>query len=267
MQEGRNGNVLTTFGSAMHFSLENNSIPILTTKRTAWKTCIKELLWFVQGRTDNKSLNDQNVHIWDGNSSREFLDSRGLTQYEEGDLGPIYGYQWRNFGGEYHGISGENGRGIDQIKYMIDLIHNDPSSRRIIMSAWNPSDLDKMALPPCHILFQIYVDGDYIDGQMYQRSGDMFLGVPFNIASYSFFLHIIGKITKKTPRYLYHILGDAHIYSQHYDAIEQQLSNPTYSFPQLTISDELTDIDSIDESYFTIENYKHSGVIKAPMVV
>lgn len=261
----RNAEVISSFSEKMTFDLRNG-FPLLTSKKIGWKTVLRELLWFIEGSTDNKKLQEKNVHIWDGNSSKEYLQTRGLD-YEDGDLGPIYGYQWRNFGGEYHGISGENGRGVDQIKYMIDLIHNDPSSRRIIMSAWNPSDLDKMALPPCHILFQIYVDGDYIDGQMYQRSGDMFLGVPFNIASYSFFLHIIGKITKKRPRYLYHILGDAHIYSQHYDAIEQQLSNPTYSFPQLTISDELTDIDSIDESYFTIENYKHSGVIKAPMVV
>ena len=261
----RNAEVISSFSEKMTFDLRNG-FPLLTSKKIGWKTVLRELLWFIEGSTDNKKLQEKKVHIWDGNSSKEYLQTRGLD-YEEGDLGPIYGYQWRNFGGEYHGISGENGRGVDQIKYMIDLIHNDPSSRRIIMSAWNPSDLDKMALPPCHILFQIYVDGDYIDGQMYQRSGDMFLGVPFNIASYSFFLHIIGKITKKTPRYLYHILGDAHIYSQHYDAIEQQLSNPTYSFPQLTVSDELTDIDSIDESYFTIENYKHSGVIKAPMVV
>jgi len=264
-RQTRNAEVISSFSEKMTFDLRNG-FPLLTSKKIGWKTVLRELLWFIRGSTDNKELQEKNVHIWDGNSSKEYLQSRGLD-YEEGDLGPIYGYQWRNFGGEYFGISGENGKGVDQIKYMIDLIQNDPSSRRIIMSAWNPADMDKMALPPCHILFQIYVDGDYIDGQLYQRSGDMFLGVPFNIASYSFFLHIIGKITKKTPRFLYHILGDAHIYSQHYDAIETQLSNPTYSFPQLTISDELNDIDSIDESYFTIENYKNSGVIKAPMVV
>jgi len=264
-RQTRNAEVISSFSEKMTFDLRNG-FPLLTSKKIGWKTVLRELLWFIEGSTDNKKLQEKNVHIWDGNSSKEYLEMRGLD-YEEGDLGPIYGYQWRNFGGEYHGISGENGRGVDQIKYMIDLILSDPSSRRIIMSAWNPSDLDKMALPPCHILFQIYVDGDYIDGQLYQRSGDMFLGVPFNIASYSFFLHIIGKITKKTPRFLYHILGDAHIYSQHYDAIETQLSNPTFSFPQLSISDELTDIDHIDESYFTIENYKHCGVIKAPMVV
>lgn len=264
-RQTRNAEVISSFSDKMTFDLRNG-FPLLTSKKIGWKTVLRELLWFIRGSTNNKELQEKNVHIWDGNASKEYLQSRGLD-YEEGDLGPIYGYQWRNFGGKYHGISGENGRGVDQIKYMIDLIKNDPSSRRIIMSAWNPSDLDKMALPPCHILFQIYVDGDYIDGQLYQRSGDMFLGVPFNIASYSFFLHIIGKITKKTPRFLYHILGDAHIYSQHYDAIETQLSKSTFSFPQLSISDELTDIDHIDESYFRIENYNHCGIIKAPMVV
>lgn len=264
-RQTRNAEVISSFSEKMTFDLRNG-FPLLTSKKIGWKTVLRELLWFIEGSTDNKKLQEKNVHIWDGNSSKEYLETRGLD-YEEGDLGPIYGYQWRNFGGEYNGISGENGRGIDQIKYMIDLIQNDPTSRRIIMSAWNPSDLDKMALPPCHILFQIYVDGDFIDGQLYQRSGDMFLGVPFNIASYAFFLHIIGKITKKTPRFLYHILGDAHIYSQHYDAIETQLTNPTFPFPQLSISDELTNIDHIDESYFTITNYQHRGVIKAPMVV
>ena len=254
----RNAEVISSFSEKMTFDLRNG-FPLLTSKKIGWKTVLRELLWFIEGSTDNKKLQDKNVHIWDGNSSKEYLETRGLD-YEEGDLGPIYGYQWRNFGGEYNGISGENGKGID-------LIQNDPTSRRIIMSAWNPSDLDKMALPPCHILFQIYVDGDFIDGQLYQRSGDMFLGVPFNIASYSFFLHIIGKITKKTPRFLYHILGDAHIYSQHYDAIETQLTNPTFPFPHLSISDELTDIDQINESYFTIINYDHCDVIKAPMVV
>lgn len=261
----RNAEVISSFSEKMTFDLRNG-FPLLTSKKIGWKTVLRELLWFIEGSTDNKKLQEKKVHIWDGNSSKKYLETRRLD-YEEGDLGPIYGYQWRNFGGEYRGISGENGRGFDQIKYMIDLIQNDPSSRRIIMSAWNPPDLCKMALPPCHILFQIYVDGDFIDGQLYQRSGDMFLGVPFNIASYSFFLHIIGKITKKTPRYLYHILGDAHIYSQHYDAIETQLTNPTFPFPTLTISDELTDIDTIDETYFTVENYKHCDAIKAPMVV
>ena len=220
-------------------------------KKMGWKTILRELLWFISGSTNNKELQKKNVHIWDGNSSKEYMDSRGLD-YEEGDLGPIYGYQWRKFGGEYNR---SESIGFDQLRYMIDLIKNDPTSRRIIMSAWNPPDLDKMSLPPCHILFQIYVDGEYIDGQMYQRSGDMFLGVPFNIASYSFLLHIIGKITDKIPRFLYHILGDCHIYSNHYYEVETQLKRHTYKFPTLEIIGEITDIDRINEEQFKINNY------------
>lgn len=259
----RNSEVISSFGEKMKFDLRKG-FPLLTTKRMGWKTVLRELLWFISGSTDNKVLQEKNVHIWDGNSSKEYMESRGLD-YEEGDLGPIYGFQWRNFGGGYN-ISGEAGKGIDQLKYMLDLIKNDPTSRRIIMSAWNPPDLDKMALPPCHILFQIYVDGEYIDGQMYQRSGDMFLGVPFNIASYSFLLHIFGKITDKTPRYLHHIIGDCHIYSNHYNEVETQLKRKTFAFPKLEINGDINDIDNIDENVFNIVDYKYHPSIKAEMV-
>tara|TARA_Y100000996_G_C22424063_1_gene602716 strand:- start:520 stop:927 length:408 start_codon:yes stop_codon:yes gene_type:complete len=135
------------------------------------------------------------------------------------------------------------------------------------MSSWNPPDLDKMALPPCHILFQIYVDGKFIDGQLYQRSGDMFLGVPFNIASYSFLLHIIGKITNKVPRFLHHILGDCHIYSEHYDSIEKQLIRNTFDFPTIIISDNIKNIDEIKETDIEIINYKYHPSIKGKMIV
>tara|TARA_B100001094_G_C18173128_1_gene796331 strand:- start:1178 stop:2707 length:1530 start_codon:yes stop_codon:yes gene_type:complete len=261
-RKSRNSEVLSLFGEKMKFDLRKG-FPLLTSKKVGWKTILRELIWFLNGSTNNKLLQEKNVHIWDGNSSKEYMESRGLD-YEEGELGPIYGFQWRNFGGEY-GVKGGK-EGVDQVKYMIDLINNDPTSRRILLSAWNPPDLDKMALPPCHIMFQIYVDGDFIDGQMYQRSGDMFLGVPFNIASYSFLLHIIGKITKKTPRYFHHILGDCHIYSNHYEAIEKQLKNNTYPFPTIEISDELNNIDTIDESYINIKNYRSNSSIKAEMI-
>ena len=237
--------------------------PLLTSKKMGWKTILRELLWFINGSTNNKELQEKNVHIWDEYSSKEYMESRGLT-YEEGELGPIYGWQWRNFGGEY-GVK-EGKKGVDQIKYMINLIKTDPMSRRIILSSWNPPDLNKMALPPCHILFQIYVDGEFIDGQLYQRSGDMFLGVPFNIASYSFLLHIIGKVTNKKPRYLHHILGDCHIYSNHYKQVEEQLMNKTFNFPNIEINDELTSIDTIKESDINIINYQSNNSIKAVMI-
>ena len=264
-RQTRNDVVKSCFGEKMTFDLRNG-FPLLTSKKMGWRTILRELLWFLRGSTNNKELQEKNVHIWDGNSSKEYMKQRGLD-YQEGDLGPIYGYQWRNFGDQYKGSDCKERNGFDQLKYMIDLIQNDPTSRRIILSAWNPPDLDKMALPPCHIMFQIYVSGDFIDGQLYQRSGDMFLGVPFNIASYSFLLHIIGKITHKKPRFLYHILGDCHIYSGHYEAVEKQLLRSTFQFPKLLISDELKDIDILDESFFKIVDYQSHQSIKASMVV
>ena len=160
LEEGRNGKTKSVFGSAMHFSLVNGTVPILTTKKTAWKTCLKELLWFVNGDTDNKKLNNQNVHIWDGNSSPEFMRSVGLSHYIDGDLGPIYGFQWRHFNAPYSSCN-ENygGTGVDQLQNVIDCL-KDPqkrTSRRLVVSAWNPCQIDKGVLPPCHVLFQFNV--------------------------------------------------------------------------------------------------------------
>ena len=187
--KGRNGTTKAIFGSAMHFDLSDNKIPILTTKKVAWKTCLKELLWFIKGSTSNKELQQQNVKIWNGNATREFLDSRGLSNLEENDLGPVYGHQWRFFNAEYETcMHNYNGKGVDQLQNVINLLRNPEtrSSRRIIMSAWNPCQLEQMALPPCHVMCQFNVIGDKLSCSMYQRSGDVGLGVPFNIASYSF---------------------------------------------------------------------------------
>jgi thymidylate synthase len=196
MIEGRNGKTLTIYGSSMHFSLENNTWPLLTSKKVAWKTCAKELFWFLKGSTSNNELQEQNVHIWDGNGSREFLDSRGLTHLEENDLGPIYGHQWRFFNAPYKNCNTHyNNKGVDQINYIIDSL-KDPKerySRRLILSAWNPQQLDEMALPPCHVLAQFNVIDNKLSCSLYQRSGDVGLGVPFNIASYSLLTHIIAK--------------------------------------------------------------------------
>ncbi len=265
--ESRNSKVLSLFGERMIFDLSEN-FPLLTTKRVGYKTVLRELLWFINGSTSNKLLTDKKVHIWDGNSSREFLDSRGLD-YEEGDLGPVYGFQWRHFGAEYKDFNTDyTGKGSDQLKYIINLIKNDPNSRRIIMSSWNPPDIDKMALPPCHVLCQFNVNKieNKLDCQLYQRSGDMFLGVPFNIASYSFLTYILAKITGYQPGKLIHILGDTHIYDSHIEAVKTQLKRIPYAFPKLTISDELTDIDNISEEYFKLEDYKFHDKISAPMI-
>ena len=265
--ESRNSKVFSLFGEKMVYDL-SKGFPLLTTKRVGYKTVLRELLWFIRGSTSNKELTDKKVHIWTPNSSREFLDSRNLD-YEEGDLGPVYGFQWRHFGAEYEDKDTDyRGKGVDQLQNVIDLIKNEPNSRRIILNSWNASDLDKMALPPCHVMCQFNVDtkNNKLDCQLYQRSGDMFLGVPFNIASYAFLTHIIGKITGYQVGRLIHILGDTHIYESHLDAVKEQIERVPYQFPELSISNELTDINTIKEEYFTFQNYKYHDKISAPMI-
>ena len=266
IKDSRNSRVISQFGEKMVFDLREG-FPLLTTKRMPFKTILRELLWFIRGSTSNKELNDKNVHIWDGNASKEFMRSRGLN-YEEGELGPVYGFQWRRFGAQYSDKNKDYIRedGIDQLNEVIRLIKEDPNSRRIILSAWNPVDLDKMALPPCHVMIQFSVDKGFLDAQMYQRSGDMFLGVPFNIASYSILMHIIGSITGYTPRYFHHVLGDAHVYMNHIEAIEEQIHRIPLDFPKLIIKNKIDNIDNIDEENFILDNYNHYQTIKAEMI-
>tara|TARA_A100001015_G_C15008782_1_gene722012 strand:+ start:501 stop:1940 length:1440 start_codon:yes stop_codon:yes gene_type:complete len=265
--EGRNGKVMSSFGEKMVFDLTR--FPLLTTKKMGYKTILRELLWFIKGSTDNQELVDKNVNIWKGNASKEFLESRGLD-YEEGDLGPIYGFQWRHFGATYHGRDADyTNCGYDQIKWLLQEIKENPSSRRLILSAWNPAALDQMALPPCHILSQFYVNQvvGTLSCQLYQRSGDMFLGVPFNIASYAFLTYILCKLTGYKPGFLHHVIGDAHIYEEHTVAVQQQIKRVPKVFPTLTISDDLQDIDTITEEMFSVEGYESYSPIKAPMKV
>jgi len=265
--DGRNGKVKSSFSEKMVYDL--SSFPLLTTKKIGYKTVLRELLWFIKGSTDNQELLDKNVRIWQGNASKEFLVSRGLD-YEEGDLGPVYGFQWRHFGAEYKDCKSDySGKGIDQLKWLIQEIKNNPSSRRLILSAWNVEDIDKMALPPCHLLSQFYVNvkEGTLSCQLYQRSADMFLGVPFNIASYAFLTYILCKLTGYRPGKLHHVIGDAHVYEEHTKAVYDQLKRVPKMFPTLTISDELKNIDAIDESMFKIEGYESYSPIKAPMKV
>ena len=265
IKESRNANVYSKFGTRMEFDLRNG-FPIITTKRVPWKTVLRELLWFISGSTDNRILKDKRVNIWNANGSREFLDSRGLN-LETDDLGPVYGFQWRHFGAEYVDFDTDyNGQGIDQLRNIINEIKSNPSSRRLILNSWNAIDIDKMALPPCHVMVQFNIDKEFIDCQLYQRSGDMFLGVPFNITSYAFLLHIIGHLTNYIPRKLVHIIGDSHIYSEHIDAVNKQLMRVPNRFPHLTIKGELHDIDDIDENVFQIVNYDCYSTISAPMI-
>lgn len=267
--EGRNGTTKSIFGSAMHFSLENNNIPILTTKKVAWKTCLRELLWFIKGSTSNVELQKQNVKIWNGNASREFLDSRGLHHLEENDLGPVYGHQWRFFNAPYTDCRTDyTGKGTDQLQYIIDELKNPKTrtSRRLIMSAWNPSQLNQMALPPCHVLAQFNVlDGDKMSCSLYQRSGDVGLGVPFNIASYSFLTHLIAKhCGLKATEFCYY-LGNSHIYSDHLESLSPQISRIPYTFPTLTISNKYDSIEEYTEADFNIHDYTFHPPIKMEM--
>ena len=270
MEEGRNGLTKSIFGAAMHFSLENGTIPLLTTKRVAWKTCLKELLWFIKGDTNNENLQKEGVTIWNDNASREFLDSRGLTHLRENDLGPVYGHQWRHFNAPYTTCD-ENydGKGVDQLAQIIKCL-KDPlqrTSRRMVMCAWNPCQLDEMALPPCHILAQFNVTGgNKLSCCMFQRSGDVGLGVPFNIASYSFLTHLLAKHCDLEPFEFIYYLGNCHIYDSHLNAIQEQVTKMPHAFPTLIINVKRENINDYILDDFEVRNYKHHEVIKMKMV-
>ena len=266
---GRNGNVLMVTGSAMHFSLENGTIPLLTTKKVAQKTCLRELLWFISGSTNNETLQKQNVKIWNGNASREFLDSRGLDHLEEGDLGPVYGHQWRHFNAAYTNCNADyTDRGIDQLNNVIKMLRDphDKWSRRIVMSAWNPCQLDEMALPPCHVLVQFnVVPPNKLSCSLYQRSGDIGLGVPFNIASYSFLTHLIAHHCNLEPLEFNYHLGNCHIYDDHIDALKEQIKRQPYTFPCLSIKEKYDNIEDYKCDNFEIIDYNYHKPITMVM--
>jgi thymidylate synthase len=269
-EEGRNGRTKSIFGKSMRFSLANGKIPILTTKKTAWKTCLKELLWFISGKTSNKLLLDQGVHIWDGNASREFLDSRGLNHYEVNELGPIYGHQWRHFNAKWQGDAHDySGEGVDQLQQIIDAL-KDPkqrTSRRLIMTAWNPLQLDEMALPPCHNFCQFNVhDGNKLSCMMVQRSCDFFLGIPFNIASYSLLTHLIAKHCGLEAYEFVHFMGNCHLYENAIDAAELQITREPFDFPTVTIKQVRENINDYQVDDFIINNYQSHDAIKVEMV-
>ena len=270
VEEGRNGLTKSIFGAAMHFSLENGTIPLLTTKRVAWKTCLKELLWFVKGDTNNENLQKEGVSIWNDNASREFLDSRGLTHLRENDLGPVYGHQWRHFNAPYTTCDEKyDGKGVDQLAQIIKCL-KDPlqrTSRRMVMCAWNPCQLDEMALPPCHILAQFNVTGgNKLSCCMFQRSGDVGLGVPFNIASYSFLTHLVAKHCDLEPFEFIYYLGNCHIYDSHLNVIQEQVTKTPHAFPTLAINVRRENINDYVLDDFEVRNYKHHEVIKMKMV-
>lgn len=188
-----------------------------------WKGVLEELLWFIKGSTNAKELSSKGVRIWDANGSRDFLDNLGFSSRKEGDLGPVYGFQWRHFGADYKDMDSDySHQGVDQLQKVIDTIKTNPDDRRIILCAWNPKDLPSMALPPCHALCQFYVVNGELSCQLYQRSADMGLGVPFNIASYALLTYMIAHITGLKPGDFVHTLGDAHIYLNHIEPLKMQ---------------------------------------------
>lgn len=265
---GRNGGTLTVFGRSMRFSLKNNTFPVLTSKKVAVKTCLKELLWFISGSTDNTVLKSQNVKIWIDNGSREYLDSIGLCDRMEDDLGPVYGHQWRHFNAEYGTCQDDySGKGVDQLQEIINTLKDKEKrySRRILMSAWNPCQLNEMALPPCHVLAQFNVIGDELSCALYQRSCDVGLGVPFNIASYAALTHLLAKHCGLKAKEFVYFMGNVHIYDDHVESLKSQLANQMFEFPQLDILCLRDNINDYVIEDFEVKNYKCNEVVKMKM--
>ncbi|MBL8530358.1 MAG: thymidylate synthase [Hyphomonadaceae bacterium] len=235
------------FGRQLRFDL-SAGFPLLTTKKLHLKSIILELLWFLRGDSNVRWLQDHGVTIWD-----EWAD-------EEGELGPVYGKQWRSW-------ESKDGRVIDQIASVVDSIKTNPNSRRHIVSAWNPAEVDQMALPPCHCLFQFFVAEGKLSCQLYQRSADVFLGVPFNIASYALLTQMMAQVTGLKPGEFVHTFGDAHLYHNHFEQARLQLTRTPYAPPQMLINPERTDIFTFEYGDFKLEGYQAHPSIKAPIAV
>ncbi len=238
---------LSLFGYQMRFDLRQG-FPAVTTKRLHFRSITHELLWFLRGDTNLRYLHDHGVTIWD-----EWAD-------EAGELGPIYGYQWRSW-------PAPDGHHIDQLSQVIEAIQSNPDSRRLIVSAWNVADLERMALPPCHLLFQFYVAEGRLSAQMYQRSADVFLGVPFNIASYALLTLMVAQVTGLEPGEFIHTLGDAHLYLNHLEQVEIQLSRPPYPLPIMKLNRQVTSLFDFTYQDFELLDYRFHPAIKAPIAV
>ncbi|MBX7205056.1 MAG: thymidylate synthase [Bacteroidia bacterium] len=237
----------SVFGAQLRFNLQEG-FPLITTKKVHLKSIIYELLWFIKGETNTRYLKEHGVSIWD-----EWAD-------KEGNLGPVYGYQWRSW-------PAPDGKHIDQLTEVIETIKKNPDSRRMIVSAWNVADLPKMALMPCHAFFQFYVADGKLSCQLYQRSADMFLGVPFNIASYALLTMMVAQVCGLQPGDFVHTFGDAHIYSNHFEQVQLQLSREPGTYPTMNINKERTSIFDFVYEDFVVENYNPHPAIKAPVAV
>jgi len=260
---------IATFGNQLRFSLKDGSFPLLTTKKMAIGAIIGELLWFISGKTDGRILLDQGIKIWAGNGSREYLDSIGLEDRGEHDLGPIYGHSMRHYGAKYVDCKTEY-EGIDQLQGCIDMIKRDPTSRRIIMNLWDPVQLAMMALPPCHLLYQfncMLVEGQYeLSLMMTMRSCDVALGLPFNIASCALLVRMMCEVCDMLPGDLIINMGNTHIYDGHIEGLKKQLGRQPYEFPKLSLP-KRQKIEDYTAEDFTIEGYQYHAYIKMDMVV
>lgn len=279
----RNSVTKSKFGSVIECKDINSNFPLMTTKRIFWKGVVEELLWFLKGQTNSLLLQSKGVNIWQPNSDREFLDKLGFNNRKVGDCGPIYGFQWRHYGAKYVDCESlYEGQGIDQLKNCIKTILQDPHSRRIIMTGYNLEQINEMVLPPCHVSYQFYVSEGKLNCFLYQRSGDMFLGIPFNIASTALLITIIAHYTGLIPGTVRLNICDAHIYSEHIEAVNTQLDRIPGDLPIVKINDNISGVitDNIEESVNNILKriesltfdkieligYKHQGMIKAAMI-
>ncbi|KAF6003400.1 hypothetical protein F1559_004400 [Cyanidiococcus yangmingshanensis] len=259
---------LSLFGAMMRFSLRDQRLPLLTTKRVFWRGVVEELLWFLRGSTNAHELSARGVHIWDENGSRAFLDAQGLEHRAVGDLGPIYGFQWRHFGAKYVDCETDyHGQGVDQIRRIVETLRTNPDDRRMILSAWNPTALPEMALPPCHVLAQFYVANGELSCLMYQRSCDLGLGVPFNIASYALLTMMLAHVTGLRPGEFIHTMGDVHVYRNHVDALRAQLLRHPKPFPHLRFRRIVTDIDDFCPEDLDLVGYQPHQALKMEMAV
>lgn len=259
---------LSYFGHQMRFDI-SRYFPLLTTKKVYTKGVIEELLWMMKGQTNSSILSENGVKIWDANGSEEFLRKNNL-HYGKGDLGPVYGHQWRHFNASYDSCHTDyTGEGVDQLTKLIQNIKDDPNSRRHILNAWNPCQIDQMALPPCHVMCQFYCNTaeKSLSCQLYQRSGDIGLGIPFNIASYALLTYIIAHYTGYKPKEFIHSIGDAHIYSTHIDVLEQQIKHPSYAPPTLTLLNMPEDFNDLTIDNFKIDDYEYHKTMKMSMAV
>ena len=261
--------VWSVFGPQLEFDLEKG-FPLFTTKRVPFDKVVHEVMWYLSGETDTSYLRANRVLVWEDNTSRAFLDARGLDDYKIGETGPLYGFQWRHFGGDFRDV--KNRPGVDQLTRVLHILRTEPTSRRMFLSAWNPVDLDKMCLEPCHVSFQLFVrNGTHLDGKVYLRSNDLFLGAPWNIAAYALLLVMFGHLSGYLPGKLIYTLGDAHVYATHLDAIDKMRDRPLRPLPRVQIVEDknhpICGWDDFSMEHFQLHNYLPHPPIVAKMAV